>query len=105
MFIGLLKACTIRSFSESLVPNLKRPIKYVSLNNQKCKARPPLVNINYDETIFYPFTASVNNCGGNCNTIDDSFSPVCISNKVKNMSLTVFNLISGLYRARFFSST
>ena len=59
----------------------------VSLNNQTCKARPTLVNINSDETLFYPFTVTVNKCGGSFITTDDSYSRVCVSNKLKNLNL------------------
>ena len=47
IYLGLLGASTIGSFGESLVSDLK----CVSLNNQPCKARPTLVNINTDETL------------------------------------------------------
>ena len=30
-----------------------------------------LVDINFDETLFYRFTVNVNNCSGSCNSIDD----------------------------------
>ena len=43
---------------------------------------------------MYPFTVSVNKCGGSCNTVDDVYDRVCVSNKVKNMNVKVFNLIS-----------
>ena len=43
---------------------------------------------------MYPFTVSVNKCGGSCNTVDDVYDQVCVSNKVKNMNVKVFNLIS-----------
>ena len=44
------------------------------LNNQPCQARPTLVNIISDETIFYPFTVSANKSGGSCSTIDDPYA-------------------------------
>ena len=69
-FIGLLSVCKIRSFGESLVSNSKGSIKCVSFNNHPCQARPSLVNVNSDESLFYPFNISVNKCGGGtCNTI------------------------------------
>ena len=74
MFIGLLIVCTIGSFGDSLVSNPKGPIKCASLNNHLCQARPALINLNSDETLFYPFTISVNKCGGSCNTIDDLYA-------------------------------
>ena len=94
MFIRLWSTCTIGSFGESLVSNLKRLVKCVSLNNQPCKARPPIVNVNFDKTLFYPFTVSVNKCGGSCNTIDDPYARVCVPRKVKNMNVKIFNLMS-----------
>ena len=33
-----------------------------------------LVGINSNEPLFYPFTVSVNKCGGSCNAIDDQYA-------------------------------
>ena len=73
MFIAFLSACTVRSFGDSLVSNLKIPIKCVLLNNQPFKARPSIVNINLVKNSF-----SVNKCGGSCSIIDDPFDRICI---------------------------
>ena len=81
MFIGLLSACTIGSFGESLASNLKRPIKCVSLSNKPCKARPTIVKINSDTTLFYPFAVSVNECGAYYNTIGYPYARVSGPNK------------------------
>ena len=102
MFIGLLSIYTIRSFGESLVSNLKGPVKRVSLNNHPCQVRPTLLNMNSDETLFYPLTVSVKKCGGSCNPIDDLYTRVCVPNKVKNTNVKIFNLISGVNETRFF---
>ena len=74
MLTGLLSSCTIESFDEGLVSSLERPVKCVSLNNQPSLTRPIIVNTNSDKTLFYPFTVSVNKCGGSCNTNDDSYA-------------------------------
>ena len=71
-----------RSFS-------KEALKCVSVNNQPRKARPTIVNISSNETLLYPFTVSVDKCGRSCNTIDDPYPRVCVSNKVENIN--VFN--------------
>ena len=71
MFIGLFNICLIKSFRESLVSNSNRPMKYLTLNNQLYQARPALVTINSDETLFYLFTVSANKYGGSCNTINE----------------------------------
>ena len=85
---------------KSLASNLKRPIKCVTLNNWPCQARPRLVNINSDETLFYSFNVTVKKCGGSCSTINDPYTPVCAPNKVKNIDVKVFNLISGANETR-----
>ena len=101
MFIGLLNVCAIGSFGESLVSNSKGPLKCLTLNNQPCQARPMVVNINSDETLFYPFTANVNKCSGSCNKIDDPYAQVYVPDKVKNINVKVFNLMSGVNVTRF----
>ena len=58
---------------------------------------PTLVNKNSDETLFYQFTVSVNKCGGSCNTI----ARVRVPNKVKNMNVKVFKIMSGVNETRF----
>ena len=50
MFVRLLGVCIIGSFGESLMSNLKEPIKSLTLNNLPSQARPILVNISSDET-------------------------------------------------------
>ena len=52
MFIGLLSACTIESFGDSVACDLKGPIKCISLNNQRCKTRPGTNDTNSNETFF-----------------------------------------------------
>ena len=99
--LELLSVCAIGSFGESLVSNSKGPIKCVSLSKHPCQARPTIVNINSDETLFFLFTVSGKKCNESCNTIDDLYARVCLPNKVKNMNVTVFNLISGVNETRF----
>ena len=78
MFIGLLSACTTKSFGESLASNSKGHIKCVSLDNLTYQTRPTLVNTNSNERLYYPFTVNINKCGGSCNTIDDPYAQVCV---------------------------
>ena len=42
----------------------------VSMNIQKCKVRPKIVDINSNSPMFYPFSIKVNKCSGNCNNIN-----------------------------------
>ena len=43
----------------------------LSMNNQECKVRPKIVDINSINPMFYPFCIKVNKCSGNCNNIND----------------------------------
>ena len=78
-----------RNFHNSLASDYKEPIKCVSLNNQPWKAKPTLVNINFNETILYPFTVSVAKFGGSHNTTDDPYARLCVPSKVKNMNVKI----------------
>ena len=60
-----------------------------------------MVTRNSDEPLYYPFTVSVNKCGGSYNTIDHPYARVCVLNKVIIMSLKVFNLMSRVNETRF----
>ena len=41
----------------------------ISVNNQACKERPQVVNVNSNNPIFYPFSIKISKCSGNCNNI------------------------------------
>ena len=98
MFIGL--SVRIGSFGESLVFNSKRSIKCASLNNHPYQARPTIIYINSDETLFYTFAVSGNKCGKSCNIIDDPYARVCVPKKEENMNVKVFNLMSRVNETR-----
>ena len=100
MFIGLLSACTIGSFGESLSSNSRWPIKCVSLDNQPCQVTSTFIDINSNKTLLYIYTVSINKCGGSCNTINDPYARVCVPSKVKNMILKVCPLITGVSEAK-----
>ena len=76
-------------------------IKCVFLNNQPCKARPTLVNMNSDETLFYLFAVNINYYGGNCNTINDPYARVCFPNKLNIVNVKLFNVMSEVNETRF----
>ena len=41
----------------------------ISMNNQECKVRPEIINVNSDEPVFYPFSIKTSKCSGSCNNI------------------------------------
>ena len=98
MIIGLLSVCTIVSFGDSLASDSKRHRKCASLNNQPCQARPTIVDINFNDILFYPLTVKY---AESFNTIDDSYARVCVSNKVKKLILKVYTWISGVNETKY----
>ena len=64
------------------------------MNNQECKARPEIININSNNPIFYPFSIKRNKCSGNCSNIDDPYAKIFFPDVVKDLNVKVFNLMS-----------
>ena len=69
-------------------------LKCVSVNNQECKIRPEIININSNGPLFYPCSIKVSKCSGSCNNINDPYSKMCVPDVVKNINVKVFNLMS-----------
>ena len=63
-------------------------------NNQECKVRPKIVNVNSNEPMFHPFSIRTNKCSGSCNNINDPYANMCVLDVVKNSNIKVFNLMS-----------
>ena len=59
------------------------------MNNQECKTRTKIININNNEPVFYPFSIKVS-----CNNINDPYAKLCVPDVVKNINVKVFNLMS-----------
>ena len=70
------------------------PLSCISMNNQECKVRPKIVNVNSNETVFYPFSIKTSKCSGSCNNINDPYAKICVPDIVKDLNVKVFNLMS-----------
>ena len=58
----------------------------ISMNNQECKVRPQLVNVNSDEPVFFRFSIiKTSKCNGKCNNINDPYAKMCVSHVVKKL--------------------
>ena len=87
---------TFFGFSTSIVNSLE----CVSMNNQECKIRQEIINVNTNEPVFYPFSIKVNKCHGSCNSINDPYPKLCVPDVVKNINVKVFNLMSRINETR-----
>ena len=78
-------------------------LECVLMNNQECKVRPKIVNVNSNEPVFHPFSIKTSKCSGSCNNIDDSYAKLCVSDVVKNIDIKVYNLMSRTNETRHVS--
>ena len=72
-FIGLLFLSNIVSTTS---------LSCISINNQPCKARPEIINVNNNNPAFYPFSIKTSKCSSNCNNINDPYSKICVPDVV-----------------------
>ena len=56
--------------------------------------RPKIIDVNKNETVFYPLSIKTNKCSGNCNNINDPEAKLCAPDIVKNMNIKVFNMLA-----------
>ena len=66
----------------------------ISMNNQECKVRPQIVNVNGDDPVFFSFSIKTSKCSGSCNNINNSCAKLCVPDVVENLNVKVFNLVS-----------
>ena len=97
LFLGL----TIISKFTSVNSLNAIPLSCISMNNQESKTRPQVVNVNGDEPVFFSFSIETSKCSGICNNINYPYAKICVRDIVKNLNVTVFNLISRTNETRF----
>ena len=81
------------TFFSCYLPSIN-PLGCISMNNQACKARPEIINVNSNNPVFYPFSIKTSKCSGNRNNINDPFAKICVPDVVKDLNVKVFNLMS-----------
>ena len=83
-----------------MAPLNTTPLKCISMTNQECKVRSKIVNVNSDESVFYPFSIKTSKCSGSCNNVNDPYAKMCVPNVVKDLNVKVFNLMSRTNKTR-----
>ena len=81
---GFIKKCffTTMNFFSFDVLNVNS-LECVSMNNQECKIKSEIINVNTNEPVFYPYSITINKCKGSCNTINDPYAKLCVSDIIK----------------------
>ena len=70
---GLFTGLTIWSSLSSV-----NSLSCISMNNQECKVRPQIVNVNSNTPVFFPFSIKTSKCSGSCNNINDPYAKMCV---------------------------
>ena len=69
-------------------------LECVSINNQECKVRPEIANVNNNEPIFHPFSIGKGKCSGSCNNINYPYAKLCVPDVIENLNAKVFSVMS-----------
>ena len=88
---GFTKASSLNAISLSCI----------SMNNQECKTRPQVININGDEQVLFLFSIVKSKCSGSCNNINCSYAKICVPDVVKKLNVKALNLMSRTNETRF----
>ena len=97
-FLGLTILSSVNPLSVTLLN--ETPLRFISMNNQECKVRPEIVNVNSNESVFYPFNIKTSKCSGSCNNIYEPYAKMWVSDDMKNIIVKVFNLMSRTKKTR-----
>ena len=54
----------------------------ISINNQACKVKPEIINVNSNELLIYLFSIKTNKCSSSCNNINHPYAKICVSDDV-----------------------
>ena len=70
------------------------------MNNQECKARPKIIDVNNNGPVLYPYSIKINKCNESCSNINDPYAKLCVPDIIKNINIKVFNLMSRIDEKR-----
>ena len=90
---GLIKKCFFTAMTFFNLSNVNS-LECVSMNNQECKIRTEIINLNTNEPMVYLYSIKMNRCKCSCNTINNSYAEICFPDQIKNTDVKVFNLLS-----------
>ena len=69
-------------------------LECISMNNQECRARSKIIDVNSNEPGFFPYSIKVNKCIRSCSDINDPYAKLSVPDIAKNINFKVFSLMS-----------
>ena len=100
---GFVEKCFFTAMTFFNLSNINF-LECISMNNQECKIRTEIINLNTNEPMFYPYSIKINRCKGSCNTINYPYAKICVLDQIKNTNVKVFNLMSRTNETRHIKS-
>ena len=85
--LGLIEKCFFTGLAFSSILTDVNSLSYISMNNQECKVRPQIVNVNGDDPVFFPFSTKTSKYTGSCNNINNPCAKLCVRDAVKKLTL------------------
>ena len=98
-FVKLIFITAMMLFGCSL-PSVNS-VKGISMNNQECKVRAQIVNVNSEEPVFFLLNIKISKSSGSCKNINDPCAKQCVPHVVKNLNVKAFNLMSRTNETRY----
>ena len=90
---GFIKKCFSKELAFLSTLTSVNLLSCISMNNQECKVRPQIVNVNGDDPVFFPYSVKTSKCSGSCNNINNPCAELCVPYVVINLNFKVFNLV------------
>ena len=81
---GFIKKCFSKELAFLSTLTSVNLLSCISMNNQECKVRPQIVNVNGDDPVFFPFSIKTSKCSGSCNSINNPDAKLCVPHVIKN---------------------
>ena len=89
-----MKSVFFYRFSIFIDFNGRKCVELYFNEQQECKVRPHIINVNSEETGFFPCIIKTSKCSGSCNNINNPYAKLCVSDVVKNLNVKVLDLLS-----------
>ena len=82
---GFIKQCFFTGLALLSTLTSVNILSCILMNNQECRVRPQIVNVNVDDPVFFPFSIKTSKCSGSFNNINNPCAKLCVPDVVKNL--------------------
>ena len=83
--LGVIKKYFFTGLAFLLILTSVNLLSCISMNNQECKVRPQIVNVNNEEPVLFPFSIKTSKCRGSCNNINNPYAKFVRLQNIKTL--------------------